>query len=346
MSGGVALLPSSSMPDGGLDLGAIDLNLVHALDVLLRERNVTRAAAQLGLTQSAMSHRLKRLRELLEDPLLVPGRGGLVATARAQQLGHGLRCALEDLRGALSRREHFDPATSERTFVVVTTDFAEFEILPRVLQVTTREAPRICTVMREPWPGMVAALERGEVDLVIGPSLSPQPGLVQRRVGEDDFASCVRVDHPRLRRRLDLETYVELRHLVITPTGGDGISPVDEALAARSLRRKVAMRVPHFVGAPFIVARSDLLLTAPRSLLVHAAELLPLRLFDPPLPLPTVRTVMTWHERVGDDPGHAYLRELAATCTRDAIAHRRGRRGRQESPARARSASKPGAKRA
>lgn len=340
------LVPSMAMGDGDLDLGAIDLNLLHALDVLLQERNVTRAAVRLGLTQSAMSHRLKRLRELLDDPLLVPGRGGLVATVRAHQLGHALRCALEDLRGALVRRDRFDPATSERTFVVVTTDFAELEILPRVLQVTSREAPRICTVMREPWPGMIPALERGEVDLVVGPSLPVQPGLVQRRVAEDDFACCVRADHPRVRRRLDLAGYVELRHLVITPTGGDGISPVDTALAERSLRRKVALRVPHFIGAPFIIARSDLLLTAPRSLLAHAADLLPLRLFEPPLPLPPIRSVMTWHERASDDPGHAWLRELAATCTREAIAYRRARRPRQEPSARARSASNVGAKRA
>jgi DNA-binding transcriptional LysR family regulator len=168
--------------------------------------------------------------------------------------------------------------------------------------------------MREPFPGLLDALERGTADLVVGPQLTA-PGLIQRKVGEDGFASAVRRDHPRVGRQLDLDTFVSLRHLVIDPVGTGGVSAVDTALTERGRVRDVAMRIPHFVGAPFITARSDLLLTAPWALLNHAAQLLPLRLFEPPLELPVQRTFMTWHERATEDPAHAFLREVAARCT-------------------------------
>ncbi len=292
----------------------LDLNLLVALEALIAHRNVTRAAAAQGITQSAMSHRLRRLRALLDDPVVVAGRQGLVPTPRAERLGRVVSRSLHEMRAAIESAEHFDPATSERTFTVVTSDFAEFEILPRVLEELSRRAPRVTVTMREPFPGLLDALERGAADLIVGPQLSA-PGLIQRKIGEDGFASAVRRDHPRVGRHLDLDTFVALRHLVIDPVGDGGVSVVDTALAKHGRVRDVAMRVPHFVGAPFIAARSDLLLTAPWALLTHAATLLPLRLFEPPLELPTPRTFMNWHERVNEDPAHTFLREVTARCT-------------------------------
>ena len=120
----------------------LDLNLLVALEALIAHRNVTRAAAAQGITQSAMSHRLRRLRALLDDPVVVAGRQGLVPTPRAERLGRVVSRSLHEMRAAIESAEHFDPATSERTFTVVTSDFAEFEILPRVLEELSRRAPR------------------------------------------------------------------------------------------------------------------------------------------------------------------------------------------------------------
>jgi DNA-binding transcriptional LysR family regulator len=299
---------------------ALDLDLLVALEALLALGNVTRAAARLGITQSAMSHRLRRLRDTLGDPIVVAGRGGLVPTPRAQQLARVVTRSLHELRSALATAEAFDPATSTRTYVVVTSDFAEFEILPRVLEDLSRNAPGISTVMREPSPGMLDALERGDVDLIVGPQLPPTSGLLQRKIGEDFLASVVRADHPVVGKHLDLETYLGARHLVVDPAGAGAVGAVDHALAKLGKRRDVAMRVPHFLGAPFIVARSDLVLTAPFALLRHFAGLLPLRVFEPPLELTNGRTFMTWHERVTDDAGHIWLRELTARCTAAVLA--------------------------
>lgn len=301
----------------------LDLNLLLALDVLLEERNVTRAAARLGLTQSAMSHKLKRLRELLDDPVLVPGGSGLVETERARRLGVSLRRGLEEIRAALHTAESFDPATSRRTFTVVSSDFSEIAILPRVYEHISKHAPHVSTMMREPFPGLMDALDRGEVDLIMGPSMPERSGLVQRRVSSDVWMCAVRLNHPRVKRKLDLATYLDLHHLVINPTGSTQASPIDVALERAGKQRHVGLRIPHFLGAPFIVARSELVVTAPRSLLVHAADVLPLRIVEPPIELPQVRTMMTWHERTNADPAHAWLRELSARCTREVVERRR-----------------------
>ncbi|HWB75579.1 MAG TPA: LysR family transcriptional regulator [Nannocystaceae bacterium] len=301
----------------------LDLNLLLALDVLLEERNVTRAAARLGLTQSAMSHKLKKLRELLDDPVLVPGGAGLVETERARRLGQSLRRGLEEIRAALHTAESFDPATSRRTFTVVSSDFSEIAILPRVYEYISKHAPNVSTMMREPFPGLMDALDRGDVDLIMGPSMPERSGLVQRRVSSDVWMCAVRLNHPRVKRKLDLGTYLSLHHLVINPTGSTSASPIDVALERAGKTRHVSLRIPHFLGAPFIVASSELVVTAPRSLLVHAADVLPLRIVEPPIELPPVRTVMTWHERTNADPAHAWLRELSARCTREVVERRR-----------------------
>jgi DNA-binding transcriptional LysR family regulator len=301
----------------------LDLNLLLALDVLLEERNVTRAAARLGLTQSAMSHKLKRLRELLDDPVLVPGGAGMVATERAVRLGVSLRRGLEEIRAALHTAESFDPKTSRRTFTVVSSDFAEIAILPRCYEYISQHAPNVSTMMREPFPGVVEALERGEVDLIMGPPMPERVGLVQRRVASDVWMCAVRLGHPRVKRKLDLATFLSLHHLVINPTGSSQASMTDDALARMGKQRHVSLRVPHFLGAPFIVARSDLIVTAPRSLLLQAADVLPLRIVEPPLELPPVRTMMTWHERTTADPAHTWLRELSSRVTREVVERRR-----------------------
>lgn len=297
------------------DVGALDLDLLVALETLVAVPNVTRAAARLGITQSAMSHRLRRLRELLDDPVVVGGRAGLVPTPRAVRLAEVIARSLHEIRTAVAATDKFDPATSERAFTVVTSDFAEFDILPRVLGEISAHAPGVSVTMREPFLGVLEALERGDVDIIVGPQLPAAAGLVQRKIAEDGFASAVRDDHPLVGQRLEIETFIGLRHLVVDPQGQGQASLVDLALRKLGRQRDVAMRIPHFMGAPFIVARSDLLLTAPRSLLLHFGRLLPLRIFEPPIELPDVRTMMTWHERVSDDPAHAWLRDLTARCT-------------------------------
>ena len=295
----------------------LDLNLLVALETLVEECNVTRAAKRLGLTQSAMSHKLRRLREEFGDPLLVQGQRGMVATAAAERLLAPIRKGLREIRAGLRTAAPFDPMTSRRTFTVVTTDYAEFAILPKVLAYWTDRAPNVSTAMRELWPGMFDALEDGSADLIVGPQIATIPGLVQRRIGEDGFMCAVRKGHPKVGGTLDLATYLALNHVLVAPgnQGGNKTGIVDDLLAERGLARQIAIRVPHFLGGPYIAAQSDLCLTAPRALLVHTSKFLPLQLFDPPFEIPRGRVFMVWHERMSDDPGNMWLRELTARCT-------------------------------
>jgi DNA-binding transcriptional LysR family regulator len=321
---------SDRVAEGSLTerLAGIDLNLLVAFDALAREQNVTRAAERIGVTQSALSHALRRLRELFDDPLLVRGHGGMVLTARAQALVVPLRSGLVTLDRAIARAPSFEPATARRTFRMTTPDLFDALVIPVLLERLRVEAPGVDLVIAQlDAQELPRALETGEVDLSISPRIddfqgAPEPdghGLVRRVLFRDGFSCFCRADHPALldkrgRRKLaageslSLEAYASLSHALVSP-GGEGPGFVDELLAQQGLRRRIALRVPQFSSALAIIERSDLVLTAPSAL----ARLLGARskvvAFRSPLRLPEHSLQMLWHERFSNDPGHAWLRE-------------------------------------
>lgn len=290
-----------------------DLNLLEALDALLRELSVTRAAAQLGISQSAMSHKLARLRELFGDPLLVGGRGGMAPTPEAERIGRAIKQAFIDLRAAMQDNSPFDSATSTRRFVMVSPDYAAFSFLPRAREMVAKEGPSTSLVVREPWPGMIDALRDGTLDLIAGVALEPAAGLIRTKLFQDALVCIVRRDHPHVGKTLDLETFAALPHLLVT-RDLEGTGPLDGALAAHGLTRHIAMRVPYHLAAPFIVARSDLLLITTLALARNAASMLPLRILRCPIPLPVLKVTMAWHERNQNDAAHKWFREITMRC--------------------------------
>ncbi len=288
---------------------SLDLNLLEALDTLLHERNVTRAAARLGISQSAMSHKLARLRELLGDPLFVGGRGGMLPTPEAERIGRTIRQAFIDLRAAVQTTTTLEPATSTRRFVMVCPDYAGFSLLPRARALVAAEGPATSLVVREPWPGILDALRDGTLDLVAGVELAPAAGLIRTKLFQDSLVCLARKNHPHIGKSLSLETFAALPHLLVT-RDLDGTGPVDAALSAHGLKRHIAMRVPYHLAAPFIVAGSDLILITTLTFANDAAKLLPLRILRCPLPLPVLKVTIAWHERNHKDPGHKWLREI------------------------------------
>lgn len=293
-----------------------DLNQLAMLAILLEERSVTRAAKRLGMTQSALSHRLRQLRERFDDPLLVPAGRSLVPTERARTLQPPLAAALEALEEAVRAPGPFDPATSERHFVVVGTDFGEFTALPAMVGRLRSTAPGVTLQMRPPSPNIPQLLAEGDADLAIGPPLPDRPGLVQRALPEDPFVLVVRRGHPAFRRNAKrLEAYLAADHLLVVPRGAPG-SPLDRLLASRGLKRRVALTVGHFTAAPFLVAQSDLVWTAQASLARRAARYVDLSIHPHPVDLPPFRGAMTWHERSHRDPGHRWLRDLVIAGAR------------------------------
>jgi DNA-binding transcriptional LysR family regulator len=310
-------------------LARVDLNLIVAFDALARERSVTRAAGRLGVTQSAVSHALRRLRDLFDDPLLVRGRSGMALTPRAEALVVPLRSGLVMFGRALAEPSVFDPATTHRAFRLATPDLFDVLAIPPLLARIRREAPGVdISVVPVADARLSERLETGEVDVAVVPQLeahgnvAPEPsapGLVRRTLFRDRFTCLIRTDHPavggkRARRgsggpALTLEDYAALSHVLVSPRG-EGPGVVDQVLEERGIQRRIALRVPNFYSALAIVAKSDLILTAPSEITSLVPSDAPIVALPPPLRLPRHRINLLWHERFSKDPGHGWLRGL------------------------------------
>ena len=291
-------------------LSSVNLNQLVALDALLAEGSVTRAAQQIGVSQSALSHTLSGLRDLFGDPLLTRGREGMVLSARAEQLSGPLRRALMDLELLLERDPSFDPLTTQREFRLATVDFIAARVATQLLPAFAKLAPQArLTVRPLSFPSLIESLECGDLDAVIGPRFAPGASVEQEAWREEDFVCVVRADHPGIGTELDLKTYVALDHLLISPTGS-GTGWVDQALAERDLARRVIFRAPSFLMAPIIVANSDLVLTAPHSAVELFVQALDLRRLTPPIELAPLSLVLSWHRRSTDDAGQKWFRDL------------------------------------
>lgn len=299
-------------------LAGVDLNLLVVLDALLRERNVTRAAARIGRTQSATSHALRRLRELFGDPLMVRGAGGMVLTPRADALEVPVRSALSTIGRALTGTETFEPATARRAFRLVSPDLFDALFLPAVLARVRATAPGVDLAVAPPGGRLVERLEAGELDLAVVPRLKASDarvpegaGLRRRTLLHDRLRCFVRseVGHGGW----GIEDYAACDHVVVSP-GDRGTSPVDRALAELGMVRRVALRVPSFATALAIAEQSDLVLTAPTALerLLRSDTRLVAR--PCPVEVPGHGIDLVWHTRFGSDAGHAWLREVLSSA--------------------------------
>lgn len=289
----------------------VDLNLVLALDALLGERHVTRAAARLGITQSAASHALARLRDLFRDPLLVRGpRGTMIPTPRATALAPAVHRVLVEISGILRGDVAFDPPTARRTFRIGTTDYFELVLIPRLLQRLQRVAPHIDLWLHSLPDHGDEALADGTVDVVVGlPRGMARPsGTYEKVLFDETFTSIVRAHHPLAQRKLTLGRYCAAAHLLVTPRGTRG-SFVDDALAAIGRSRRIALAVQHFLVVPYMIANSDLIATVMTRVATAFADALGLVTMPPPLALPKIQMAVAWHERDHEDPPHRWLRE-------------------------------------
>jgi DNA-binding transcriptional LysR family regulator len=303
-----------------LHLGSIDLNLLLALDALLEAKNVTRAAEAIGITQSAMSHALSRLRTVTGDALLVRGIGGMVPTPRAEALALPIRRALEEVRTALRASNRFDPKTARLFVRVGTSDYGELILLPRIVRRLERDAPGIDLRVAqyvESGPGLLAG---GTLDLVVAP-IRPgdeAPGMFGVKLFDERFVCIVRRGHPLAKKKLTLARFAAASHALIAP-GGKGGSFVDESLARLGMSRHVTVTVPHFLVAPHLVAESDLILTVAERVANLLAAPLGLVVLTPPpeLRLEGFTISALWHERTHADPAHVWVRGLFTETAKD-----------------------------
>ncbi|MBP2294524.1 LysR family transcriptional regulator [Azospirillum rugosum] len=298
-----------------VNLAGIDLNLLVALAALLDERNVTRAAGRVGLSQPAMSRALGRLRALFGDKLLVRTAAGLEPTPRAEALAAPLARVLAEV-GRMVQPPDFDPAAQTGTVRIATVDYQTVVLLPRLLAHFAEVAPNLDVEVVLHGPAAEEGIASGTIDLAIGVFDVAEAGYYQQTLYREDFACVVRADHPALQDGpMTAERFAGLRHAFLT-VGRDSSRAgfVDAALDRLGLARRIVLRTPHFLAAPLIVAESDLVLTLPRRLAEHLRAMVPLAVFDPPVPMPAFAITQLWHERRHGDPAHAWLRAAVLTC--------------------------------
>jgi len=294
-----------------MNIGTFDLNLLRALDILIQERNVTRAAKRMGLSQPAMSNVLNRLRDGLGDPVLVRTAAGMIPTPRALELIEPVRQGLRRLESALVTGQAFDPITLHRSFRIAVTDHTAVVMLPELTKILQTEAPSV-DIEFVSWVGSDThrALESGDLDLAVGvgPLDDAPPGLHKTDMFRERFVSFVRKNHPVIKKRLTLKQFIAFPHVLVSPRGGRG-GLVDMALDKVGERRRVAVIVPYFAAAPAIVAKTNYILTMSKPVSDRIAKNLPLRRFRVPVKLRTGFWFCCWHERTQQSPEHRWLRE-------------------------------------
>jgi DNA-binding transcriptional LysR family regulator len=292
------------------ELAALDLNLLVALEALLEERHVTRAARRLRTSQPAASRSLARLREHFGDALLVRSGAALQLTPRAQAL---LPRVVDVLRAAreLTLPEAFDPSEAKGVIRVAAPDTACLMLVPPLLDALAREAPGLDLEVVQWQADWRPRLERGEIDLTVGFPVGDEPQIYARPLFAQDWAVVLRRGHPALHKRWTPALFASLDHALVSFTGRDG-GQVDAALGAVGRARRVRLKVPYPLLSPLLAARTDLVVTTVRWLALHLAPGLGLVVRRPPVAMPRMHVPLLWHERSHGDPRQRWFRELLA----------------------------------
>lgn len=289
-----------------------DLNLLVTLHVLLEERNVTRAARRLGVTQSAASRSLSRLRTQLGDELLVRSNGSMLLTPRAEAMRDPLKTMLFDVGGLLFAAEEVRPAELSRTFRIAATGYPLVPLLPALVRHLEADAPNVRVDALPVFDDLDSALVASEVDLVIGSKQPGAPGVVWSPLMSDRFVVVCRPDHPRLSTEPTLGQLLNERHVDVAPDGGAAFDVLDRALDITGRRRNVVVTVPSVFVATQLVAGSDLVAVLPRGAVASLTAPQTLLCHEPPIDLPGIGVHIGWHERVRHDAAHAWFRGVLA----------------------------------
>lgn len=292
-------------------MSPLDARLLSVFDEVFKSRSVSRTAETLNMGQPAVSIALGKLRELFGDPLFVRTAGGMEPTPLAESLIESVREALQALDRVLGQRTEFDPSESSRCFRICMTDISQLVIMPGLWRRLREVAPRIQIEVLPLSPDTSELLESGRADLAIGFIPQLEAGFYQQALFRQHYVCMVSADHPRIRDGLTPEQFEAEEHALVS-TQGTGHLIVDQELARQGIRRRVALRIPNFVGVAFFIEQTELLLTIPRRLGEVLAGRGRFRCFPVPYPLPEYSVRQHWHERFHNDPANRWLRGLVA----------------------------------
>lgn len=292
-----------------MDTKRLDLNLLVTLEALLVEENVTRAAARLNLSQPAVSAQLGRLRDIFDDPLLIPAQRGMTPTVRALELLGPLRRALDQVRATIAIGQDFKPATARLTVSIACTDYVQAALVKNLVVALRREAPGVRIALRNlDVPQLEAQMTRGDVDLALMNMHGAPPNLRTRHLFDERYVLIGRRGHSRLREGLSVDEFAQLEHVVVSPRGGGFTTSVDDALVALGHCRNVVLSASSFLLVPELVAQSDCVALVPRRLVNGNDE--QLLCVQPPLPVKGFEVGIVWHERSHVHDGFRWMREF------------------------------------
>jgi DNA-binding transcriptional LysR family regulator len=307
-----------------VNVDRFDLNLLIYLDVLLRERSVTKAAQALGITQPAMSNGLKRLRELFGDPVLVRTSDGMSATERALQLQPLVRNILAEVDSAVQPTGKFEADISESVFRIMVSDYAEATLVPAMVKRLRREAPGIILDFLTPSDVTYKDVEQGKVDMAINRFDQLPQSFHQKTLWRDDFSCLVNPSNPVL-KNFCLKGYLSANHIWVSKTGmgvGTGVNPskdkavqlgwVDEALSKAGFKRNISVFTRHYQMPALLAMNNDLIATLPTKVARMQALTGDLKMVDAPYDIPEFELKMAWSPLLHHNPSHRWMRTLIA----------------------------------
>jgi LysR family transcriptional regulator, nod-box dependent transcriptional activator len=299
-----------------MNLRQFDLNLLVALDVLLTERNVTRAGERLFLSQPAMSGILARLRHAFDDELLVRVGRNLELTARAAELAAPVHECVQQIEDLLNLGRPFAAATASWAFRIAASDYVMFLTLGPLLRAITERAPNVSVRFLALEPAAADKLANGEIDFAVLP-MEIEPNLPSVPLFEDSWVCAVWKGHPHTGQRFTLDEFLALPHLSFRLAGPDHGSIAENYLAQAGYERKIMASTESFATAPFLLRDTALVSLIPRRLGERLERAADIRLIEPPFEAPPLREKLIWSPRYTSSAAHAWLRErfveLAAT---------------------------------
>ncbi len=295
-----------------MNIAEIDLNLLVVFNALMTERQVTRAGESIGLSQPATSNALARLRKLTQDKLFVRNGGALHPTPVAIALAQQIQPALDQIQTALSPVQPFDPTTSDRIFNIGMSDYVEFVLLPPLLEKLETTAPHVkIQVKSGDRQHRLALLDSGKIDLLCGLILDRIEWHEKQLLFREQFVCVCRRDHPFIGDALSLQDYVNASHLLVS-VQEDMVGRVDYLLAQQNLKRHIALSIPHFLVAPAILARTNLIATLAERVAGEFAPAQNLKILPCPIPLTGFSIFMRWHQSMHEHSSNAWLRGVIA----------------------------------
>ncbi|GAB2875064.1 LysR family transcriptional regulator [Paraburkholderia jirisanensis] len=293
-----------------MELRDLDLNLLLVFAELIREKSVSRAAENLGMSQPGMSNALSRLRTLLGDELLLRTGRGMQPTPYAERLAGPLNDALRLIHGVVNLEMEFDPASSNRNFTIAMTDIGEIDFLPNLTRAFERVAPDVTlSTVRKGAAGLKSELESGEVDLAIGWLPDLNAGIFQRRLTSSQHVCAFRKGHPLDKGHVTLAEFTAADHLAVVSVN-TGHTMVEHDLERMGIRRNVKLRIPHFAAVGHILGETDLIATLPGRLVNRS--IVPFNLAWAPLPvkLEPIPLNVFWSAKYHRDPANQWLRAM------------------------------------